>query len=945
VVDVKGDATRAAEPTIDDTQAAAPLEVTRTRMGPLPVGAGELATRVRDASLGPEGPVHEELARGESIGRYVVLDRLGAGAMGVVYCAFDPELDRKVAIKLLKPEAGGGSVSASQDARARLLREAQALAKLNHPNVVGVHDVGMRGDDVWIAMEFVKGQTLTRWRARHRGGWREVLGVMRRAGQGLAAAHAVGLVHRDVKPDNVMVGDDGRVRMMDFGLARRGADPAADEHDTGDVGRHERAMLAVEVTQIGTMIGTPAYMAPEQLMGRRVGAPADVFGFCVMLWEGLHGSRPFGGQTIAELRTNIIAERWLAPAHKSGAPRWLLRVLARGLACDPERRWQHMGELLAELDRGQARRRRWQGMTMIGGLLAAVGGGFGVHELSRRQTIAACEAEGAAILADWNDATRADLERAFLATGKPNAATTLEKTSPWLERWASEWQTTRADECVHHRLAADGDDELHARAVDCLDEARGTFTALLRSFADADAITIVRATTAAAGLMAPGRCREPALLRSRPLLTPEHAGAVKELRARFARVGSLRSAGKFSDGLALAQEALRGAREVAWPAVEAEAEYRVGALQSDQGDYAGAEASLVRALARARDARAPRLALDSMIQLVWVVGDRGARVAEGKVWAESAQTQLTLQLDDDRLAQAQLDNNLGLVHHFAGGHDEAARLHARALAGWSAVLGEQHPQVAQSLNNLANARGHQGAHDEAIALHTRALAIREAALGADHPYVAASLSNLAIEALALKRTDEALRLQLRALAIREAALAPEHPDLIESLNNVATVYYSMRSADEALHYYGRALAILERTPGSNARMMATILYNCALIDHNQGRYIEAARNHERSLAGFEGLLGKDHPNLVYPLEGLADTRVKLGEYDEALRLRLRALAIREAARGKDHPEVATALIELAAIQRKRGAPGEALALDTRAQAIFAAAGEDGAHHE
>ncbi|MBL8971796.1 MAG: serine/threonine protein kinase, partial [Myxococcales bacterium] len=183
-------------------------------MEPSVAEGGETVTRVREAPLGGEDGGATELARGASIGRYVVLDKLGAGAMGVVYCAFDPELDRKVAIKLLRPEASGSTLSESQAARARLLREAQALAKLGHPNVVAVHDVGTHGDDVWIAMEFVKGQTLTRWRQQHRGGWREVLEVMTRAGQGLAAAHAAGLIHRDVKPDNVMVGDDGRVRMM-----------------------------------------------------------------------------------------------------------------------------------------------------------------------------------------------------------------------------------------------------------------------------------------------------------------------------------------------------------------------------------------------------------------------------------------------------------------------------------------------------------------------------------------------------------------------------------------------------------------------------------------------------------------------------------------------------------------------------------------------------------
>ncbi len=941
-----------AEPLAEARAAGRPLAVTRAavaspwalRTGMEPSGAegGETVTRVGEAPSDAGDGRATELARGASIGRYVVLDKLGAGAMGVVYCAFDPELDRKVAIKLLRPEASGSTVSESQAARARLLREAQALAKLGHPNVVAVHDVGTHGDDVWIAMEFVKGQTLTRWRQQHRGGWREVLEVMTRAGQGLAAAHAAGLIHRDVKPDNVMVGDDGRVRMMDFGLARRGAGPgfAAEELDTQDVSGGERAMLRIEVTQAGAMVGTPAYMAPEQFAGQVPGPAADVFGFCVMLWEGLYGARPFGGQTIAELRANILAERRLAPGRSGGAPRWLLRVLTRGLATAPERRWQTMGELLAALGRGHARRRRWQLVAAAAGVLAVVGGGLGAHALARRQVIAACEAEGAVILADWNDEVKAGLARAFLATGKPAAATTVEKTLPWLDRWASRWQAATASACQAHALGETWDDELYARAVDCLDEARGTFTALVQELGVADGLTIVRATGAAAGLAAAGRCLDATVLRARPPLGPEHADAVKQLRARFARVGSLRAAGNFSAGLELAAATLAMAREVAWPAVVAEGEYRVGVLAGDQGDYARAEASLLRALARARDARAPRLALDAMTHLVWIVGDRAARAAEGKVWAESAQTELTLLLADDPLSQAQLDNNLGLVHHFSGGYDEAARLHARALAGWIAVLGEQHPQVAQSLNNLANSRAHQGATEEAIGLHKRALAIREVALGAEHPQVAASLSNLGIAYLKLNQIDQALRVQTRALAIREAALSPDHPDLLESLNNLANVHDRMKDHAAALPYYLRALAILEHTPGANPRMLATVLYNCANIDEAQGRYAEAARKHERSLATFEALLGKHHPTLAYPIEGLADVRLRLGDLDLALSLRLRALAIREAVHGEDHPELAPSLTGLARVQRRRGALAEALAYDTRARNILEAAGTD-----
>ncbi|MCA9715618.1 MAG: serine/threonine protein kinase, partial [Myxococcales bacterium] len=252
---------------------------------------GTLASPVDRASRGAA------LARGDVVGRYVVLSTLGAGAMGVVYAAHDPELDRKVALKLLSPGAARDRAASSIEARTRLVREAQALAKLSHPNVIAVHDVGEHDGGVWLAMEFVEGVTLTEWLARRRG-WREVLEVLRAAGRGLAAAHEAKLLHRDFKPDNVMVGRDGRTRVMDLGLARviEGADEETLELSVsdalGDDARADSAALTTTVTRAGALLGTPSYMSPEQFKGQGADTRSDVFSFCVTLWEALYGERP-----------------------------------------------------------------------------------------------------------------------------------------------------------------------------------------------------------------------------------------------------------------------------------------------------------------------------------------------------------------------------------------------------------------------------------------------------------------------------------------------------------------------------------------------------------------------------------------------------------------------------------------------------------------------------
>ena len=216
--------------------------------------------------------------------------------MGVVYAAYDPELDRKIALKVLRST----SASAGTAGHVRLLREAQALAKFTHPNIVTVHDVGEHEGRVWIAMEFVQGRTLGAWAASGRG-WSEVLRVMLDAGAGVAAAHASGVVHRDLKPDNIMVGDDGRVRVMDFGLTRAlGSslpEPVASEHAPAPT----LDSLATPVTRHGSLLGTPAYMSPEQFAGLTVGAAADQFSYCVTLWELLFGARPLQGKNAIAL--------------------------------------------------------------------------------------------------------------------------------------------------------------------------------------------------------------------------------------------------------------------------------------------------------------------------------------------------------------------------------------------------------------------------------------------------------------------------------------------------------------------------------------------------------------------------------------------------------------------------------------------------------------------
>jgi len=309
------------------------------------------------------GDAHIDLQRGDEVGRFAILHRIGHGGMGVVFAAYDPKLDRKVALKLLR--STDDSSATPEEAQARLLREAQAIAHLSHPNVVSVYDVGTYKSEVYIAMEFVEGSTLSDWLRRYDRPWRDCLDKFLQAGRALAAAHGAGLVHRDFKPDNVLVGHDERVRVMDFGLARSlFHDPPAD--DGGADGVFTLSVDGVSelnrsLTKTGAVLGTPRYMAPEQFLGHETDARSDQFSFCVALYEGLYRQHPFEGQT-AKILLEAPTEATIRPPPVStDVPAWLFRVLQRGMKREPAKRYGSMELLLQEATPRRAAHstRRW----------------------------------------------------------------------------------------------------------------------------------------------------------------------------------------------------------------------------------------------------------------------------------------------------------------------------------------------------------------------------------------------------------------------------------------------------------------------------------------------------------------------------------------------------------------------------------------------------------
>ncbi|MFY0578943.1 serine/threonine-protein kinase [Cystobacter fuscus] len=375
-------------------------------------------------------------------GRYTVLDVLGQGGMGVVLAAYDARLDRRVALKLVHSrEEGRGGDGLAQ---VRMVREAQSMARLNHPHVVAVYDAGTLEDGaVFIAMEYVQGQTLRSW-CQHTPPrpWREVIDAYLDAGRGLAAAHAAGLVHRDFKPDNVLVGEDGRVRVTDFGLARAGSVP----DDAGPpVTAIASSAIQAPLTLPGSVMGTPAYMAPELLQGQTANVRSDVYAFCASLHEALHGRVPYPMDSMAAI-LRLKEGQPPVPPEDSQVPAWVSRAVSQGLHPDPLQRPGSLEQVLRRLeDDPEVRRRTW---LRMGGLAASVAllAGLAVWTWGRQQG-PGCESLERRLEGVWDAPVKARVTQSLEATGLPYAKDTARRVERLLDGYAQAWVKQRIEVC------------------------------------------------------------------------------------------------------------------------------------------------------------------------------------------------------------------------------------------------------------------------------------------------------------------------------------------------------------------------------------------------------------------------------------------------------------------------------------------------------------------
>ncbi|MBK7828726.1 MAG: protein kinase [Nannocystis sp.] len=734
------------------------------------------------------------------IGRFTVLGRLGEGAMGIVYAAYDDQLDRKVAVKVLRSD----TTRHAPQARDRLLREAQAMARLSHPNIVTVHEVGAHDGEVFIAMEFVRGQSLASWMRTPRS-WRTSVETLLLAGRGLAAAHAAGLVHRDFKPANVLVGSDGAVKVLDFGLARA-VDHVAIADTPAPLHSPHATSFDAHLTHTGAVLGTPAFMAPEQHLGLPATAQSDQFSFCVSLYEALYGQPPFDDSSLLTLAYAVTQGKLREPPSGATVPAALLQIITRGLAVDPERRFPSMTTLLAALARTLERRRvPWFVVAGVAGLIAAAG----FTAASLRPGEDACAAASHELVGVWDEAAATAVRDGLRSTGRSFADDTWTRVQARLDAYARELVDMRHDACQAHDQGRASTRLFDLRTA-CLDQRHTSLAAFVAILQRADAEVLANAAAAAANLPPIASCGDTQALTDAvpPPDDPASAARVAELRGVLAEAHAHELAGQFARGLELVDGIVPG--ELDYPPLRAEIGLRRGSLLSEAGRHGEALSELTAALSVAIASGHDLAAATIATRRDFV---RAARLQQGhEVLADAPIVDgLVARVESTREGREQRGdhlNNLGIAHAVLGELQPARDYFIASIAARRAVLGDDHPQVVYALGNLGLAL--LSSDDAAEATRQLRTAFRgaESSLGPKHPHVALLAINLGIGLLSLHHQREAAGYFARALALQTELLGPDAPDLHYVLTAIGDLALAQRRCVDAEASYRRALQML-----------------------------------------------------------------------------------------------------------------------------------------
>ncbi len=845
------------------------------RASSLPAAPHETTERSEDEAMLPLVLQPRALVRGSQIGRYVVLEVLGTGAMGIVYAAYDPELDRKVALKLLRDR------KVDEGHRERLLREARATAKLAHPNVVVVHDVGTHDGALFMAMEFVEGGTLADWQAEDRD-HDAVLRAYGEAARGLAAAHEAGLVHRDFKPANVLVGLDGRVRVTDFGLARLGElTTSVDEQAYRTL---DASPSDVSLTKTGAIIGTPAYMSPEQFRGEPADARSDQFSFCVALYEALCGERPFPGKSFAELSAHVSSGQVTQGDAFAELPRPVRTALLQGMRVDPAERFANMGALLEALqpDDGASR----LGPALVGGSVAAVVGAFGIAMLPTDPPPDPCADEQAAFDEVWSEDRKASLGAQLRGSGHVYAEDVAGRVVSLLDTYAQEWTEAYAPACAVSMSSAE---------VVCLQDRRRDLEQLLAALQQGGGGVAEFAVQAVERLESSASCvGGDGVLLPTPSPPASVSDAVATLRERLALSEALHDTRQYEEALEVASAVGFEAQGLAFAPVQAEAALARGRALGSNRKIEEAEKAFSRAVRVAWASGHERAALEAAIELVFVSGVELDSPDVGRVWADYGEAALQ-RLGGSARVEGLVAEALGALAQHQRDFPAAKAQFERSLKVRETFLQESSTVLGVTLSRLAGAEISMGEHVQGLEHATRGLEIYKAAVGDQHPAVMRAYSLQGTALLQLGRLEEAEVALREALAIGEATLGTDDPALADIHGNFASLASRQGRHAEAEAAYLKVLDAQMANGGLKNPVVGIILHNLGNVAFRDRAFERATDYLERAIEARTAALGPAHPRIASSLASLTSVAVGSGNCDEGVRHAERALTLLEGA--------------------------------------------------
>ncbi|MBL4635952.1 MAG: tetratricopeptide repeat protein [Kofleriaceae bacterium] len=872
------------------------------------------------ASLGP----------GETIGRLVLGDTLGTGAFGRVVMAYDSELKRKLAVKILKPEvfasAGG------KDAQKRLLREARAMAKISHPNVVTVHDIGMVNEQVFVAMEYVQGCNLREWLDEEARSLGDILPKFIAAGQGLAAAHREGLVHRDFKPDNVLVGTKGQVCVADFGLVSvgsRGGDKIGSTEFAIAIASEE-----INLTQAGALMGTALFMAPEQHRGEEVTPACDQFSYCVALYQALTGKQPFSGTTYQGLRKNVLGGRLRPISASAKVPKWLQALLKTGLARNADDRHSSMDVLLAALQAPPSpkgpRVLRLLAIPLLG---LSLYGGFA---LTREDRSVSCADPDKTLVGVWDGATQERISAVFSAADRQSAFTVYRAS---VDKHVEDWRSLHAAVCEISESQSAAAQAGNTAQKSCLSERLSYLSELSQELqASKDNTLLDRAVKAVVNMSPLNRCSQERVSFVVDPLPPgaEERREVQSLNDVRHKAQALFDLGRLAEAGELLASAVDS--EMLHAGSWARSRYLLGKIKTDLGLLDEAELLLHKAVDLGTQAGDDILVARAWLALQFLEGVERENFSRSDEFARMAELSFVRgRASESNLASLKKARAAVLMRK--GKIVESIALLEEILPLY--VAEGVNLELASLLSALGDAKVAERELSEAVGHYRLALAHIESLLGASHPENIYVLNNMSVALKYQGDIEGAKDVLLRSLRLTEHGFGNASIALVPILTNLTSIYRRLGQLDAAEAAGRRAISVGSTVAGDYSHRVTKAMTNLAIVMITKEEFPEATALFRKVLKRHQASFEGDHPAIASSLNNVGESLVSEGKTVEAIALLVLSMEMKIRIYGVEHHKAASTYLTLAMAYEKVGKDLEALKLYQQALPIYsAAAGPD-----